>query len=84
MGQIDDLITKSLTNNLPAQNFKLLGSSNGIILDSIFSYKTMVYINVHVVNDRLVYDLSIVSLETRTNDENQLQMVRKIPIIYSG
>lgn len=85
--QINDQITKELSNNLPTQNFKFLGSSNGLVVESLLPYKVMVYISAHVDNDRFMYDLCIATLENiNINDTTTRKdkMVRKIPLVFSG
>jgi hypothetical protein len=49
--------------NITPIPYKILGTSNGLYMQNLFSYKTMVYIDAIVNKDKLLYQLVIVALE---------------------
>lgn len=53
IGQLDDLINKTLTESTTPLTYKLIGSSNGLIVDSLFPYQAMLYIHAVGVQDRV-------------------------------
>lgn len=68
-------------------NFKVVGASNGLILENLFPYQVMVYINAVVVQDRLAYDLNIVNLDVKRDKEGnaaKAKSVTRAPLVYSG
>ena len=43
-----------IKNNTPL-SFKLLGSSNGLYLKTLFNYKAMIYIDAVAAQDKLIF-----------------------------
>lgn len=77
--------------------FKILGASNGVFMDTLFNYKTMVYIHATTHNGELGFDLCIAALEP-TNDKQDSKsspglkkdskagkkMLLRVPLTYTG
>jgi sulfite reductase beta subunit-like hemoprotein len=82
--QIDEAINKSLSQNLTPINFKLLGSSNGLVISKILGDKSMVFINAVIVNDRLGYDLNIITLDSEDKSISDRKPLLTVPLVYSG
>jgi hypothetical protein len=48
-------------------------------MNTLFNYKTFVFINATVLNSNLMFELNIVSLEYHTE-----KLVKRIPLLYTG
>lgn len=72
-----------------------MGSSNGIILDNIFRYKTMIFINAVVSkSETILYDLCIADLSSLMPEQVNAVLagksqdlagkLKRYPLVYTG